>query len=183
MKKRIFIALLVSDSVKSKITKLQKKFSGFKGVRWEVREKLHITLHFLGYLTNNEIEQVKDVLTKIEFKDFKAILNGFAFFPSVKQARVVVLKIESENKIEKLQNLIGEKLKKYRFFKLEKRKFKAHLTFGRVKSISEKEIKLIEKERISGSWLVQEIDLMQSILRGKLGSKYNILEKYVLWKK
>lgn len=178
MKKRIFISAPVSDSVKNKIVRLQKKFVSFEGVRWESGNKLHITLYFLRYLDDSEIQQVKTVLSEIKFKNFKAILAGYNFFPSKKQPRVIVLQIQSNDAIEKLQKEIGAKLNKYKFFKSEKRKFKAHLTFGRVKNITDKEIKLVEKEKIEGSWQINEVDLMRSILMGKRGSKYEMLKKF-----
>ncbi len=179
-KKRIFISLNVSESIKNKVVVLQKYFVGFKGVKWEPRKKLHVTLHFLGYLDDDEIEKVKNVLSKIRFESFKAKLADYDFFPSKKQTRVVVFDIYSENKIESLQKMVGDKLCKYNFFKPEKRKYKAHLTFGRVKNISQKEIRLIENEKIIGGWRVDEIDLMKSVLRGKLGSNYEVLNKFVL---
>ncbi|MFA6296801.1 MAG: RNA 2',3'-cyclic phosphodiesterase [Patescibacteria group bacterium] len=179
-KKRIFISLNVSLSIKRKIAKVQKNFADFNGVRWEPRKKLHITLHFLNYLDNNEIEKVKSVLSKIKLKIFIAKLADYDFFPSKKQPRVVVLRVNSCNEIETLQKIIGDELKKYKFFEPEKRKYKAHLTIGRIDKITEKEIRLIENEKISGSWRVNEIDLMESVLRGKLGSNYKTLKKFVL---
>lgn len=140
-------------------------------------------MHFLGYLSDDEIEKVKDVLSKIRFESFKAKLHDYDFFPSKKQPRVVVFNIDSNERIEKLQKMIEIELMKYKFFEAEKRKFKTHLTFGRIDKINQDQISLIEKEKIDGFWKVNEIDLMQSVLRGKLGSRYKILEKYKLWKK
>ncbi|MDD3887676.1 MAG: RNA 2',3'-cyclic phosphodiesterase [Patescibacteria group bacterium] len=181
-KKRIFISLNVSESIKDKIAKAQKHFVDFKGVKWELRKKLHITLYFLGYLGNEEIEKLKDVLLKIRFECFRAELSDCDFFPNEKNPRVVVFNIDSNNKIEDLQKMIGEELSKYIFFKPEKRKYKAHLTFGRINKISNSQINLIKKRKVSGFWIITEINLMQSILK-RTGSEYKVLEKYKLWKK
>jgi len=182
MKKRIFISLNVSENIKDKIVKVQKQFIDFDGVKWESRKKLHITLHFLGYLADYEIERVRNLLAKIRFEIFKTELSDYDFFPSEKMPRVVVFNIDSNNKIEDLQKMIGEKLSKYIFFKPEKRKYKAHLTFGRINKISENQINLIKERKVFGFWKITEINLMQSILK-RTGSEYKVLEKYKLWKK
>ena len=174
-KKRIFIAVPVSVSVKEKILDLQREIRDWEGVKWEPKEKLHITLYFLGYLSESQVVKVKNVLAKVGFEKFKAVLLGFCFFPSKKRPRVVCLDIESHGKTEKLQQMIGRKLKKFKFFKPEKRKFRAHLTFGRIKKINEIQVKMIEKKLIKGSWKIDKFELMESILRGRKGSIYKII--------
>jgi len=67
MKKRIFIAIDISDEVRGLIglyTKnLQKDFRHLR-VGWQSPEKLHITLKFLGEMDKKQLSDLKIIVSK-----------------------------------------------------------------------------------------------------------------------
>ncbi|MBU1165067.1 hypothetical protein KKA15_05945 [Patescibacteria group bacterium] len=67
-KKRIFIAINLPHHTKQEliqyISKI-KKINSSHNFKYVKPEGQHLTLHFLGYLTNDQIEKVKLILSKV----------------------------------------------------------------------------------------------------------------------
>lgn len=134
---RLFIAVGIPEDVKEYISELQGEIDiNSNKIRFVKKEQMHLTLKFLGEVQPNIAEEVKDNLKKIVFKPFSVVLNTVGVFPSEIYIRVIWVGLKPEEPILKLQNNIGESLKK--LFKKEK-DFKPHLTLARVKYIENKE--------------------------------------------
>ncbi len=179
-KKRCFTAVNFDSQLKIKIFNWSKKnYKKFENVKWVAQDNFHITLHFLGYLTNKEIKKVGEVLKNINnlnIKNIKANINGIDCFPHPGQAKILFLKIKQGSKeLEKIQNNIAQKLNKKVNYKLEKRKWIPHVTVARFKN--SKNISINSFKEIKHSFLVNSIDLMESTLSRK-GPTYSILKKY-----
>ena len=56
MRHRIFIAINLPEDVKKELAKYQEKWPEFPA-KWMSPENIHITLEFLGYLTNENLGQ------------------------------------------------------------------------------------------------------------------------------
>lgn len=184
-KRRIFIGINVPSEIKTKLVLLQNQIAGKKlPIRLVDLANLHITLNFLGPLTNREVIDVRHALefTVPNFSPFNVRLSDIRFFPSQARVNVISVMTESDGKLEKLQNEIQKELLKLKFLRLERREFKPHVTIGRVKG---KGVKTIDVERIKnlkvvkGEWEVNEVELIQSVL-SKSGSKYTILKSFRL---
>lgn len=94
---RVFIALDLPDDPKQAILAAQKKLSTFDWpVRWEPIEKLHITLRFLGNITEKELAKVQEIVVyeSEETIAFQLNINGYILFPCVKSPRVICLRLE-----------------------------------------------------------------------------------------
>ena len=66
MNHRVFIGLSVPRNIITDIQSLQLKLGKFDWpVVWEPEEKLHITLRFLGDITDNQLERVKEITERI----------------------------------------------------------------------------------------------------------------------
>ena len=67
-KKRVFIAINLPDEVKENliqyIAKI-KKINFSHNLKYVKPQGLHLTLHFLGYLTDEQIEQVKTAISQV----------------------------------------------------------------------------------------------------------------------
>lgn len=178
-KKRIFINIDLPLEVRGIVKDVQEQIK-IKQVKLIRLENAHITLCFLGYLNDKEINEVKNILNKVvpTFNSFTAKLSNILFFPNIKKARIISLGIESGGELEKLQEEIQEKLLKLSF-NLEGRKFKPHLTLTRIKGkIGQSELKNISNVHIDNKkWKVREINLMQSFLE-KDGARHKVLKEY-----
>jgi RNA 2',3'-cyclic 3'-phosphodiesterase len=74
---RLFVALPVPDEVAERIVPLQR---GLEGAKWSPRENLHITLRFLGDVSERQAEDVDAVLGQIHCAPFDIALKGAGHF-------------------------------------------------------------------------------------------------------
>ncbi|MEW6407758.1 MAG: RNA 2',3'-cyclic phosphodiesterase [Patescibacteria group bacterium] len=186
-KHRLFIGISIPNNIKEKLLKIQDKFSERKlPLRLTDLKNIHITLNFLGYLTDREVVKIRHILDEIipTFSIFDVWLSSFRFFPDENHIRVVAMMIENNGSLEKLQRVLSSEFAKLKFVRIEKREYKPHLTIARTKppAIKTKEIEQIKNIKIeSGKWKVKNIALIESILR-RTGAQYTVLKKWDLKK-
>jgi 2'-5' RNA ligase len=133
---RSFIAVEISDNARSEITRILNKFSQEDtGARWVKQDNLHITLLFLGEVSEGFITKAEKELTIIaqSQKQFEMSFKNIGAFPSLHSPRIIWIGvgqgadelIDLQGKIESAFTKIG--------YEPEARKFHPHLTIGRVK--------------------------------------------------
>lgn len=182
MKTRSFIAINLPQELKIKIGEDLKKIkSRIKGeIKWVETNNFHLTLHFLGYLDDRQLEKIKQILFEItpNVAKTKIKISGFGVFPNLSQPRVLFLQgTEEKNVLKNLQKQIGLKLTQSNF-KVDSRPWQMHFTFGRAKN----KIILPKNFLKSGQkyeFEVKSIDLMKSDLK-ITGPVYTILNSYLL---
>ncbi len=186
MKIRTFIAIDVPEKIKEQIFEVEKELikSCNEGVKWEEKEKFHITLKFLGDVNENAIDSIYDVLSEnlTGFGKFSVIYKGVGCFPDLKRPRVIWIGCEDPSgKLFELQKIVEEKMSELGFEK-EDKEYHPHVTLGRVKNprnISNliKKIESINFESEAGE--VTEVLIMKSDLKPS-GSVYTVLRKIKL---
>jgi RNA 2',3'-cyclic 3'-phosphodiesterase len=184
--KRLFVALPVEPE-------MRKKFSELTGiletdntqVKWVEEENFHLTLKYLGETPLNKVENlIRSIADSLaDYSRFEIYLKNIMTFPTMNNPRIICIDVISGS--EKLGRVVGtieDSLEKVGFAK-EKRKFRPHLTLGRLKSsLNCDELKnKIQKHRefVGGKMPVNEVHLMQSKLTSK-GPIYTVLEKFIL---
>ena len=178
---RAFIALNTSEETQSKIFEIQEYFSDIQSdVKWEPREKFHVTLKFLGDVEEktltNITEELKDKLNK--FGSFPIEYNSLGAFPNFKLARVLWIGAsDKEKKVFGLNKIIEAQLKNHNFDN-ESNRFHPHITLGRVKGIRgvKEVIEMMqqhEHESIMDS--ASEVCIMKSTLT-RNGSFYGVVD-------
>ena len=136
---RVFISVDLPENAKKEISKAIKKIKDMDliNANFVKPENLHLTLKFLGEISESEIEKIKEKLSSLNLKSFIAKLCGLGFFPSEKFLRVFLISIEAKEKFselsEKINSLLGNR----------KERFESHVTLARIKSITDK-IKFLE---------------------------------------
>lgn len=181
-KTRAFLSLNFDDLLKLKIAEiqkeLQKKLSGYP-VKWENPEKFHMTVRFLGDVTEEVLAEIKDGLDKARF-GFRSInfhSKGIGFFPNPRRPNVVFTALEEEgnnsevlvHEIDKVITSVGINPDK---------KFVAHITLGRFRRENRSGVNpddLIEFEPFSVSF--NSYYLMESKMDSK-GSRYYVIKKF-----
>lgn len=184
-KHRLFIGIQIPKEIQEKLKKIQKELEKKRlPLRFVDVEKIHVTLNFLGHLSDKDVVEVRHILDNLlpSFSPFDISLTSFRFFPDENRIRVVALMIESEGYLEKLQKAISDELSRLKSVLVEKREFKPHITIARARDLGIKtkeieEIKNIEIE--TAKWQVDSIELIESVLSRK-GAKYTILKKWSL---
>ncbi len=181
---RAFIAIELSPEIKDSLAQIEShlKYSG-ADVKWVEKDNIHLTLKFLGEITEEKCEKIKSILYEIgkDIKPFELSLKiskegsdpFLGAFPNLEHPRVIWVGLDkgaAEARI--LAEKIDEALSKIGFQK-ESRPFAAHLTIGRVRSAKNKEalkekITLYQVQKASGTWYkVSSVILFQSTLTPK----------------
>ena len=171
---RAFISIDVSEKVKEEIRKIQSQLPEFIGKKTEL-ENLHLTLKFLGEVSDEQVEKIKEKLKEIKFKKFETKIDEIGVF-SERFIRIIWIHLKN---CEKLQVEVDNALKS--LFPKEKR-FMSHLTIARVKKIDDKNkfLKELRKVKINSvKFLVEDFRLKKSTLRPE-GPIYEDLEVYGL---
>ena len=179
---RLFVALKIPDEIKEKI------FSyGFdaaenpSGYKWEAKEKIHLTLKFIGDVKDDLLQGIIDEIDFIgDYSVFDCTISKFGFFFRDSEAKILWCNLETDDSIISLVDELNDRLKKYGI-EVEKRKFKGHVTLLRIKNrVSENFIKRIKEYKFNPiEFKANEISLIQSVLK-PTGSEYKVLKIYEL---
>lgn len=173
---RLFVAVELPIEVKDELYRIQKLINpGLAKIKWVPKKNLHLTLKFIGEVT--DVEKIEKKLSKIKFNPFSVRLDKFGAFPSWDKIQVFWAGLGPKKDIVELQQNVDSEL--FSLFKKDQ-KFSPHLTLGRVKMIKKEEefLKAIKKIKIKPlEFKINEFKLMQSRLT-KDGSKYFVLKGY-----
>lgn len=172
---RLFIALIIPDDIKKFIFELRNKaFPRADKFKWEAADKIHITLKFLGDTREELIDPISLELEKLlnGYGAMTCNLTRFGFFYNRKEARILWMGINIDNKIFDLVEKINILMKEFSF-PVDKRKFNPHLTLKRLKGNEGAEfIRSFEKFEVPAvSFKTERIGLFKSELH-PTGSKY-----------
>src|ERR1017187_1367871 len=87
---RAFIAVDLPDSLHAALAHAQQAFrSACQEARWTRPEGIHLTLKFLGEISDAQTKQVVEALAPIgTFEPFSVEVKGFGFFPNARRPRV-----------------------------------------------------------------------------------------------
>jgi len=174
---RCFIALDLPRQAINAVRNVQeliKRQSLFNG-KFTEPENLHLTLKFLGEISEGEIEKVRERLKEIKFEEFEAGLGEVGIF-SKKFIKIIWIKLDGK-KVFELQKEIDDKLKD--LFEPEQR-FMSHITIARVKSVGDRKALLDYVEGIKSEkvrFKINRFFLKKSELFSE-GPVYEDLENY-----
>ncbi|WP_175059203.1 RNA 2',3'-cyclic phosphodiesterase [Thermococcus sp. 2319x1] len=182
---RAFIAIDINDEVRQKLIEAQEKIEKTKSakIKFVEPENLHLTLKFLGEITEEQAEHVKKLLEGIakKHKKHRVKVKGIGVFPNYNYVRVIWAGVENDGEIRKMAKEIDNALFKLGFKREED--FVSHITIGRVKFVKDKvELMLALKELSNeefGEFEVGAIELKKSTLTPK-GPIYETLARFEL---
>jgi 2'-5' RNA ligase len=183
---RTFIAIDLNPDIKKALSLLVDELDkGHKNIRWVKHEGMHLTLKFLGEIDREKVPEIEKVLKTIseKYSSFSLKFKGTGSFPpGMKNPRVLWVGIEEEETLTALQAQLEGELEKLGFPK-ERRKFHAHLTLGRVKSLFNirETLSLLERyrDRNFGEMKAEKISFIQSTLK-PTGAEYTTLSEFEL---
>ncbi|MBI5194770.1 MAG: RNA 2',3'-cyclic phosphodiesterase [Nitrospirae bacterium] len=182
---RCFIAIELSHEIKSALRSLQDKFKKFGAdVRWVHPDNIHLTLKFLGSVNEKDTLKVINSMTDVckKYPAFILEIKGIGIFPNINSPRVLWVGAEGDGILKGLQKDIEHGMEKIGVEQKD-RKFTAHLTLGRFRSLTGKEnllkqIKLHENDSF-GAIDIKSLSLMNSELHPS-GSRYTRLAEVLL---
>jgi 2'-5' RNA ligase len=171
---RLFIAVDLSGGAKREIEKLLKKLQKKHWkVKWEIPDKLHITLAFLGEIRQiGQIRQIGDLLKSAAAKTQPLVISfkGLGVFPDYLFSKIIWLGLKGDLKsLAALQKEIQGRLIGSGF-KLDTKPFVPHITLGRIKRDCRlkqrqeigRQLKAMRELKFQSEWYVDRVTLYQS---------------------
>ncbi|MBM9512319.1 RNA 2',3'-cyclic phosphodiesterase [Desulfogranum marinum] len=178
MKKRLFVALDLPESITARIESL---CSGLPSARWITPEQLHLTLCFIGEVEGAAFHDIREELSHVITEPFSMRLDGMGFFPPRGKPRVVWVGVEKNEQLHLLHQKIYTCLTRAGV-KLEKRKFAPHITIARLKNTPVSKVaRYLEEYGLfcTEPFEVNNFRLYSSML-GRQGAVHNIEQEYGL---
>ncbi len=130
---RLFVALDLPAGMRDGLVAWGERELRDPALRVVAPESLHVTLAFLGYLPEREIERLGEIVAGLGAAAPTVALEDPVAKPSLKRARLVALPANAPAAAA-LQRELEQKLVAERLYKPEKRPFWPHVTVARVKS-------------------------------------------------
>ena len=112
MQRRLFIAINLPEALRGELVEFQKKYS-FLNCRWARQENLHLTLVFLGYVRDDKVVELENVVAKASKKvaPFNISLTRICYGPGKKfPPRLVWVEGEESENLVKLKEEIESML-------------------------------------------------------------------------
>ena len=180
------MALDLPDGVRDGIVAWGRRELRDPALRVVAPGSLHVTLAFLGYLAEREIERLGEIVTGLGAAAPMLTLQDPVAKPSLPRARLFALPAISPAAAA-LQHELEQKLVAERLYKPEKRPFWPHVTVARVKSAGRATRRPATVERPPGGLpkrllepaLCVRVTLYRSVLQPQ-GSRYTPLAQVEL---
>lgn len=186
-RKRIFIAINLPESVKKELLSFQDKWPELPA-RWTGENNLHITLAFLGYVSDNELLKVCDITKRVaeRHKAFDIRLSKVLYGPPKKlPPRMIWAEAEKSSELATLKEDLERELAGEIRFSPENRAFSPHITLARIRAWEWRKIEPEERpeinEDIDIAFEVNSVEVMESVLK-RGGAEYSVLESTPLSK-
>ncbi|MDD5447220.1 MAG: RNA 2',3'-cyclic phosphodiesterase [Methanocellales archaeon] len=134
---RTFIAVDLSSEIRERIKDIQRQFAGY-AVRLVDPDLAHITIKFLGDISEDKVDPINDALSRIHCSPFDIDIEGIEVFPNLSYIRVIWVSAKGDfrelhQEVEAALNPLG--------FPPDNRKFTAHATLSRGKEMSKEQKK------------------------------------------
>ena len=133
---RTFLAIEVSEGVRSRAAELIGCLRGETKVSWVAPANMHITLKFLGDQSDEAVAAICQAVREgaASVDPFEFYCQGAGAFPDLQRPRTLWLGVtEGLDEFRKLHAAIDASLARRRFPK-DRQQFRPHLTIGRVRA-------------------------------------------------
>ncbi|HYL84411.1 MAG TPA: RNA 2',3'-cyclic phosphodiesterase [Candidatus Angelobacter sp.] len=179
---RLFVALEIPSAVRENLAALLEELRAIsREPRWARPQNLHVTLKFLGEVTDAKVEAIRIALGNVRSEQPATMdFRGLGFFPNEKQPRVFWAGIEASPNLKTLAADLEAAMEKCGIAR-EQRPFSPHLTLARIESrgLPEKLRGAIAEnaQRDFGTLRTNEFHLIQSKLKLS-GAEYTTVARF-----
>lgn len=176
---RLFVALLPTDAIRAALSKLDDDRPGF---RWVPTGQAHITMRFLGELSDENLEKAEAALARVRVEPFWVEVGSVGRFPPRGRANVVWAGLSQHHpRLHQLRQQIDDGLLAAGV-PVELSPFVPHLTVARVRDAAPQAVEhwLKRHREFAGpAWHVDSFALMASELRPR-GAEHHVHRLYPL---
>ena len=178
---RLFVAINLPDELRAALVDATAALRhAAPSVRWTPRERLHITVKFLGEQPQESVDALAATLTEVagRHRPMDLALAAIGAFPNFRRARVVWIGVEPSPRLELLYHDVEIACERLGY-EIEGRVFRPHVTIGRVRpGTAPLELRALGEEAAGvelaePAW-VESIDLMVSEATAR-GARYRVL--------
>lgn len=176
---RLFIAAFLPEETKDALFRYANSFRDLvQGVRWEPKEKFHVTLKFLGDVEESRLVGISaDIGSAVSGSGHvESGFDSLCLFPGPRNPRVLALGLVRSERFQALFDGVQQAVLQ-NGFEREKRKFIPHVTIGRIRG-GFKGIRKIPPPDAT-EFSITRIGLVRSEL-GPHGSRYTGLKTWDL---
>ena len=179
---RIFTALKIPKDIARQLLELP---DGQLDARWNHSDDLHITLRFIGYVSDDKIDCIKADLDRIRQKSVSITINGLGSFPDLRKP-VLYADVQTTRKLDHLVASITDLLLPYDIYIPEYntgRRYNPHITLARLKRSQRGSLEpYIQKNtsKIQAHFQACAFHLLQSGTPDNDGAVYTTLASYPL---
>lgn len=176
--RRLFIAIDIPEEVKDAVSEI---CYGLPEIKWTRSDQFHLTIKFLGEVDEEAFLNIRDALETVKLTPFPMSMRGAGHFDHGKGSGVLWLGVtESEQLTDLFRDV--ERVLLDTGIPREKRKFRPHITLGRLKKIHHGRMEdwmNLHSEFESEEFVVSEFYLYESKLKPE-GPVHTILNAYPL---
>lgn len=181
MKSRLFVSINLPGNVIERIVSLRDKICGNENIKWEPKDKLHLTIKFIGDVSNKMVEEIANELLFInQYSEIGCSFNKFGFFYRDDHPFILCAGLTVDEKLNDLITQINKSLEKFSI-PIEQRIFNPHITLLRIKN--DPGINFVNNFKNFTFdpilFKANSVTLYKSILLIE-GSKYHEIKKYKL---
>lgn len=126
---RLFVGLGLPETHRDALSMLER---GIPGARWVEADNYHVTLRFVGEVSESDADDVHTALSALSFDAFAMSLVGVGHFGKLRKARSLWVGIEPVDPVRHLQAKIESAIVRAGFPR-EERRFRPHVTLARIK--------------------------------------------------
>jgi 2'-5' RNA ligase len=177
---RAFVAVFPPPEIRSVLANAARRLPVTGEVRWVRPANVHLTLTFLGEVSEDDLSRVAEALEPIRYRHepFEVELSGFGAFPSTRRGRILWAGIgEGSDRLRALAGDVEAALEPLGFER-EARSYTPHLTLGRARR-RPVALTAVETPPTVPGFSVRHMELVKSVL-GEAGTTYSTLATYLL---
>ncbi|MGK7368970.1 MAG: RNA 2',3'-cyclic phosphodiesterase [Candidatus Halalkalibacterium sp. M3_1C_030] len=134
---RLFTAITIPEEVKDKLQALKKPI---KGLKWQDKTQMHLTLRFIGEIDERSAQNVNRELEKVSISSFSIELARLGSFPQRGTPKVLWIGVKDNSSLNDLHARI-ELACRNAGLEPDERSFKPHITIARNKGADGEKVK------------------------------------------
>jgi RNA 2',3'-cyclic 3'-phosphodiesterase len=177
---RTFVAVFPPPEVREALIGAARELPVTGKVRWVRPANVHLTLKFLGEVSEDALVRVAEALEPVRLRHhpFEVEFSGFGAFPSARRARILWAGIsEGSDRLRALARDVEVSLESLGFER-EDRAYVPHLTLGRARG-RPVALTAVETPPTVPGFSVRHMELVKSV-PGEAGTTYSTLANYLL---
>ena len=174
---RLFVGIDLPDHIKESLYSLR---GGLIGAKWREMDRMHITMRFIGNVTEDTANEIMKELKYLRFPAFHLTCKGLGYFDVGNVPHHLWAGLDNEKILQELYDKIDAAVKRAGGGDKTSFKFTPHITLAKLQGTTMNDVfEFISANNLykSETFLVDNISLFASIARENGEGKYYTVEE------